>query len=178
MNYTINKVFKELVPILKKTPSPIQKKMNIWESMQDQLSQEGIWDEKLIESIKKEANTILGKIKTPNLIDIWYDTEASGQSDEDPENISSTILKNDIADELVNMVMDSIDEDSDDDDNLNLYYEDSDDDMLEDDMDFEKKSPKKTSKKKEDFLDIEDIDDLDEDLDFKDEDLYDDEDDY
>lgn len=169
MAYTIKKSVNEIVGLLKKNPSPTQKSQTIWDTLKDQVEDEGTWDEKLIKSVEKNIGDNLDKIPEENLRDMWEDTSVAADTFDDPESIPMTKIKEDLTEEILNSIMDKVGESYGygDDDREETTYSDEEEEDFEDDDVFDKKIRKT-------FKDPDDIED--DDFNFDDDSFLDEED--
>lgn len=183
MAHSIRKSINDLTNILKKNPAPNQKNSTIWDSMKDQLSEEGTWDENLINSIEQHINQHLEKIKEDDLRDMWMDTETAAESMADVEELPIKKVKTDLTEDILHRIMDKVGESDGYDDEFeeNSFYDrepegDDIDDEFSERFD-KKKKTKADFDEEDDFKDSLGFDDED-DFDFNENSLYDEDDKY
>lgn len=110
MATSLKKVTNDLVALLKKQNAPGQKKKSIWDTMLDQVSDEGTWDQNLIKAIEKEIDGYLSKLDNKTIAELWDDSDAAYDSDNDSSTLDTKAMKADLVNELVDKVMDKIDD--------------------------------------------------------------------
>lgn len=99
---------RETISLLKKNPSPLDNKATIWESLNDQLTDEGTWDQVLINEIEKIIITKLSKLELDKIQELWENTEAAYDTFEDIMDVPQEKLLVDVKEDILNKVLDSL----------------------------------------------------------------------
>lgn len=110
MSTTMRKAVSEIVTRLKKLPEPGKKTGSFWDFMKSQLMSEGEWDQKHIKTIEKEIGNYLAKVDKKSLIEMWKATPNGEEKYDDDINFDVKEMKEDITDEMIGQVMDSMDD--------------------------------------------------------------------
>ncbi|MGK9476815.1 hypothetical protein [Melioribacter sp. OK-6-Me] len=108
MSKTMKKLVDDVITSLKKLPEPGKKSGSFWDFMKSQLTEEGEWEQKHIQTIEKEIDKLLSKLDKKNIEELWSATPAAEDSIDDKPSVKQ--MKSDIKDELVGQVMDRMDE--------------------------------------------------------------------
>lgn len=106
MSLPLSKAVRDVESILKKSK---QKSKSLWEQLSDQISNEGTWDENLLASIKSEIKKYLDKYKYDQLFSAWENTEFSAEYSGDVESIGVNKVKEDLSEEILDRVLESVD---------------------------------------------------------------------
>lgn len=110
MQYTMKKTVAEIITTLKKLPHPGKKTGSFWEFMKGQLAEEGEWDQKHIIIIEKEIDAFLTKVDKKSLIEMWKDTLAGDEKFAESKKPDIKEIKTDLTEEILGQVMDQMDE--------------------------------------------------------------------
>lgn len=110
MQYTMKKAVAEIITTLKKLPHPGKKTGSFWEFMKSQLADEGEWDQKHIKVIEKEIDTFLTKVDKKSLVEMWKDTPAGDEKFDESKKPDIKEIKTDLTEEILGQVMDQMDE--------------------------------------------------------------------
>ncbi len=108
MSGIMKKLVDDVITSLKKLPEPGKKSGSFWDFMKSQLTEEGEWEQKHIQTIEKEIDKLLSKLDKKNIEELWCSTPAAENSLDDKPSVKQ--MKSDIKDELVGQVMDRMDE--------------------------------------------------------------------
>ncbi len=147
MAITISKATNEIVSLLKKQVHTNDKKKTYWSLMSEQLTEEGTWDNNLINQVKEIIVEWVQKLKKSDLMDLWEDSETAAENYSGNNEPDNGVIVEELSEELLDLTLDRIEDSvpreeyyipeaknldknfSDDDD-----YDDAiDDDMFEDD---------------------------------------------
>lgn len=128
MKLSINNISDEVIASLKK--EKINGKKSVWEELTSQVSQDGTWDQELIEKIEKTSQNRIKAYRENDLRILWESTEAAMDSFEDSDEIDIDKAKADIVEDVVNKVLDKADTTYDDEEYYNEF--DDDEDEMED----------------------------------------------
>ncbi|AFN74476.1 hypothetical protein MROS_1239 [Melioribacter roseus P3M-2] len=108
MSKTMKKLVDDVITSLKKLPEPGKRSGSFWDFMKSQLTEEGEWEQKHINTIEKEIDKFLSKLDKKNIEELWESTPAAEDSLGAKPSVKQ--MKSDITDELVGQVMDRMDE--------------------------------------------------------------------
>ncbi len=128
MTLSINKIADDVIVTLKN--EKLKNKKSMWDELTNQVSQEGTWDQELIKGIEKIANTKMKAFKEKDIRSLWETTETSIDSFSDSDDIEIEKAKADIAEEVVNKVLDKADISYEEEEYYNEF--DDDEDGMED----------------------------------------------
>jgi hypothetical protein len=128
----IKKAAREIEQLLGNTPFPGRTNISYRDILSDQLYMDGTWDDKLIDSIKDIIMRWMKKLSTDSVKNLWSQSDASQEHFGEAE-INIYQIKEELSEELFNMILDSLEDNSQDDDNLpgskkqkRNYYDDED----------------------------------------------------
>jgi hypothetical protein len=165
MPASMKKIVGDVIEQLKKRPSPEKRGQSFWDFMKEQLYSESTWDQDDLKVIEESIESHLNKLENKELRKLWESTDLAMDKIDEGKKVDEPEMKADLTNEMLGQVMDRMD------DNYsgksvytpaeNIYAE-------------EGESGKK-SLDEDGFIDDEkEPDDLDEDVDFKDDDLFND----
>lgn len=150
MAISLSKATNELVSLLKKEKFQDNKKKTYWNVLTEQISEEGSWDDDLLDKVKEEIANWLGKLKKNDLQSLWDESETAAENYSDEDLPDEDVVVDELGEELLDLVLDKIEEsipreeyyiseagskkkyDEDDD-----FSDDFDDDLFDDDEDFD-----------------------------------------
>lgn len=150
MAISLSKATNELVSLLKKEKFLDNKKKTYWNVLTEQISEEGSWDDDLLDKVKEEISNWLGKLKKNDLQSLWDESETAAENYPDEDMPDEDAVVDELGEELLDLVLDKIEEsipreeyyiseagskkkyDEDDD-----FSGDFDDDLFDDDEDFD-----------------------------------------
>jgi hypothetical protein len=150
MAITLSKATNELVALLKKEKFPDNKKKTYWNILSEQISEDGSWDDDLLDKVKEEITNWLTKLKKNDLLSLWEESETAAENYSDEDMPDEDVAVDELGEELLDLVLDKIEEsipreeyyiseadskkkyDEDDD-----FSGDFDDDLFDDDEDFD-----------------------------------------
>ncbi|MFH1197834.1 MAG: hypothetical protein V1720_19190 [bacterium] len=115
MLISFNKATDEIEKIFRTTKIKSSIK-SYWDTFADQVDKDGVWDEKLIESAKGEIKKWLGKHDKKSLVNLWEQSESAVDSSDDGASLKPDKLKDNLSDDLLNVVLDRLGNSSDSDD--------------------------------------------------------------
>jgi hypothetical protein len=128
----VNTIVKDVIKILKTTPAPNLKKKTLWEILDEQSELEGVWDEKLMDIVEGEINSKLNEFSEEDFRHLWEETPAALDNFDDRDSISFDTLKDDLTEEILNLVMEKLDEESSRGFEGTKYFNREDDDDIDD----------------------------------------------
>ena len=123
LKLNINKLADEVIASLKEEKSGSK---TVWDELTSQVSQDGTWDQELIDKIEKYAHLKLKPHKENDVRALWESTEAAMDSFEDSDEIEIEKAKADIVEDIVNKVLDKADTSYEDEEYYNEFDEDED----------------------------------------------------
>lgn len=133
----LNNLVNEVISLLKQHTAPNEKTKTLWNALNEQAKQEGTWDKDLIDSIDNKIKTQLNNYKENELRIMWESTEKGLESFEDRDAIPLKTVNADIADEILNRVMDKLSFGNEYDDDLAGTEYVNEEDDFEDDFEIE-----------------------------------------
>lgn len=149
MAATLKKITKDVIGQLKKSPDPEDKKATLWQTLNNQVNEEGEWNEDLLGSVESKIEENLSKINDKELRVLWEQTEAAMENYDAEADNSDSKVKLEIREEILNRILEEIDsgsnyiddeersyfrnDDVDDEDDLDDGFKFDDDDLFKDD---------------------------------------------
>ena len=112
MPLTMNKATTDLISMLKKEKFPKQSKKTFWNILNEQLDEDGTWDDDLMDKVKELVGGWLAKQKKSELKNLWEESETAAEdyADEDmPDNETAIDL---LSEELLDLVLNKMDDPS------------------------------------------------------------------
>ncbi len=109
MAMSINKIANEIVGGLKKTNLSGSNK-SIWAVLKSQVTEEGSWDEDLIDTVKEQIDKWVDSKKKDQIIDLWEQTEAAAEKNFDSDKTDYSEIKEDFSEEMLSVIMDKLDD--------------------------------------------------------------------
>ena len=110
MAISIGKATNEIVSLLKKQLHPNDKKKTYWSLMSEQLTEEGTWDNNLIDQVKEIIIEWINKLKKSDLKDLWEDSETAAENysgDNEPDN---GVIVEELSEELLDLALNRIED--------------------------------------------------------------------
>ncbi|GAB4135300.1 MAG: hypothetical protein Fur0015_08170 [Ignavibacteriales bacterium] len=92
------------------TTKPKGSKDSYWDLLKEQAFSEGTWNDDFISEIKSKIISVLNKYSSTDIKTLWEETEISLDTLAETDSLPITKLKDDVAEEILNMVFDSLDE--------------------------------------------------------------------
>lgn len=105
MAITMGKAVTELTSILKKQKFPGEPKKTYWNILSEQLSEEGTWDNGLIDQVKEDISRWLEKLKKNDLQNLWDESEIAAEEYADEDSPDSETVIEELSDELLDLVL-------------------------------------------------------------------------
>jgi hypothetical protein len=106
---SLKKTIKDVHHLLK-TTKPKNSRISYWELLKEQAFSEGTWDDNFIAEIKNKILSQLEKFNAKEIKKIWNESDASLKSLVDEESLSAAQMKDEVSEEILNAVFDSLDE--------------------------------------------------------------------
>lgn len=106
---SLKKVKKEVLQILSNS-KPKRSKDSYWDLLKEQAFSEGTWNDNFIFEIKSKIISVLDNYSSSEIKTLWEETDISLETLADIDSIPIAKQKDDIAEEILNMVFDSLDE--------------------------------------------------------------------
>ncbi|PJA95361.1 MAG: hypothetical protein CO129_12170 [Ignavibacteriales bacterium CG_4_9_14_3_um_filter_34_10] len=106
---SIKKVIKDVHHLLK-TTKPKNSRSSYWELLKEQAFSEGTWDDNFITEIKNKILSQLEKFNAKEIKKLWDESDASIKNLVVEESLTAAQLKDDVSEEILNTVFDSLDE--------------------------------------------------------------------
>ena len=148
MAMNIEKATLELMSVFKKEKYPDTPKKTFWNILSEQISEEGSWDDNLLDQVKEKISGWVGKLKKSDFGSLWEDSVVANEEYSDGNNPDSDTMIDELSEELLDLVLNKIEDsipreeyyiseasggkkkyDDDDDD----FEKDFDDDIFDDD---------------------------------------------
>ena len=131
MTLSFHKIIKDVENLLKKNPENKKKVKSYWDNLSEQVSQEGTWNEKLLDSSKTLIIRYLEKYSLAQLIPIWQMTKYYSDYLGDIEKVKLDMIQNDLAEEILDKILEIVGSSYEED---LIYAEDKEDDDEEDEL--------------------------------------------
>lgn len=131
MTLSFNKIIKDVENLLKKYPEDKKKVKSYWDNLSEQVSQEGTWNKKLLDSSKTLIIKYLEKYSLSQLIPIWQMTKYYSDYLGDIEKVKLDMIQNDLAEEILDKILEIVGSRYEED---LIYAEDKEDDDEEDEL--------------------------------------------
>ena len=109
---SLSKTAVEIEKLFKKLQAPGKSKKTFWQLFSEQAEEEGVWDEKLINSAKEQIDIHLSKLNDAKLFDLWEQSEAASENFKERNELNADSVKSDLQEELLNLVLDKLDSSS------------------------------------------------------------------
>lgn len=119
MAVSLTKTAGEIEKLFKKLQAPGKSKKTYWQLISEQAEEEGVWDEELLNSAKNEIGSFLDKFDNEKLFDLWEQSDAASEDFTDRNELKPDIVKTELKDEILNLVLDKLDSSS----HATNYYE-------------------------------------------------------
>ena len=110
MAMNIDKATTELVSMFKKEKFPKAPKKTFWNILSEKISDEGSWDDELLDMIKEKISSWVSKLKKNDFTSLWEDSEVANEEYSDGSNPDSDTMIDELSEELLDLVLNKIEE--------------------------------------------------------------------
>jgi len=110
MAITLSKATNDLASLLKKQKSPDNKKKTYWNILTEQISDDGSWDDDLLDQIKEEITTWLNKLKKSEIKSLWEESETAAENYADEDMPDDETIIEELGEELMDLVLNKIED--------------------------------------------------------------------
>lgn len=110
MAISLTKATNDLVSLLKKQKFSGNKKKTYWNILTEQMSDDGSWDDDLLDKVKEEIIAWLNELKKSDLQLLWNESETAAENYADDDTPDEDAMFDELGEELLDLVLDKIED--------------------------------------------------------------------